>query len=230
MKFRRSKFDQPEDASDLDTSDAPDPDDTEAQAPVGGRASGPWDASEVEIDEEDPNRIDLGGLVLTAREGVEVQMQVDEPSGQIMAVLLAGPEGAAELRPFAAPRNGDIWDDARRSIAAEVTQQGGTATEADGMFGKELHVMMTVQTPEGTNAQQPSRVIGIPGPRWMLRATLFGRPATDFTENGDIESAVRDVVVVRGNDPMPPGDPLPLVVPAHAHPLDASDPSGAGGT
>jgi hypothetical protein len=31
-----------------------------------------------------------------------------------------------------------------------------------------------------------------------------------------VESALRDVIVVRGNEPMPPGDPLPLTVPANA--------------
>ena len=97
-----------------------------------------------------------------------------------------------------------------------MTQHGGTATEADGPFGKELHVMMTVPTPEGGTGQQPSRVLGIPGPRWLLRATLFGRPALDPAEDGDVESALREVIVVRGNQPMPPGDPLPLTVPANA--------------
>jgi Protein of unknown function (DUF3710) len=215
LKFRRGKSDPAEDRAEVEASDS-----AETPAPV--RSKGPWDISEVEIDEEDPNRIDLGGLVLTAHPGLEVQMQVDESNEQIMAVLVAGPEGAVELRPFAAPRHGDIWADTRRSIAAEVTQQGGTATEADGLFGKELHVMLTVQTPDGSTVQQPSRVIGIPGPRWLLRATLFGRPALDFAEDGDIESALRDVVVVRGPAPMPPGDPLPLTVPPHAQRVEGS--------
>jgi Protein of unknown function (DUF3710) len=216
LKFRRGKSDQAEDGAQVETSESAS---VESRGPVerpAVRAEGPWDISEVEIDEEDPNRIDLGGLILSAHPSLELQMQVDESSGQVMAVLLAGPEGAAELRPFAAPRNGDIWADTRRSIASDVTQQGGTATEADGPFGKELHVMMTVQTPDGSTVQQPSRVIGIAGPRWLLRVTMFGRPALEFAEDGDIESALRDVVVVRGHAPMPPGDPLPLTVPANA--------------
>jgi hypothetical protein len=227
VKFRRKQSDQAEDQADVATPDASEPedlpDDSEPAAGSGGiRDDGPWDVTEVEIDEDDPNVIDLGGLVIVNRPDVELQMQVDEGSGEVIAVLLAGPDGAAELRPFAAPRNGDIWDEARRSIAAEIAQHGGTATEAEGPFGKELHVMMVVQTPEGGTAQQPSRVLGIPGPRWMLRATLFGRPALEPAEDGDIETALREVVVVRGNDPMPPGDPLPLQVPANVHPAEPS--------
>ncbi len=223
MKFRRRKdLEATEGVESEAGAAAPGADDLEAES-LSARAHGPWDAGEVDLPEDDPNRIDLGGLVIAGRPGLEVQMQVDEASGEVVAVLLAGPEGAAELRAFAAPRNGDIWDDVRRSIAAEVAQHGGTATEADGPFGSELHVVVTVQTPDGQVGQQPSRVLGIRGPRWLLRATLFGRPAVQPVEDGDIESALRDIVVVRGNQPMPPGDPIPLTIPADAQRVDLEE-------
>jgi hypothetical protein len=183
------------------------------------RTEGPWDASEVTLDEDDPTKVDLGGLVITGRPGIELRLQVDEASQHVAAVLLVGSDGALELRPFAAPRNGDIWDDVRRQIAAETARRGGTATEADGAFGKELRVLMPVTTPEGRSATQPSRVLGISGPRWLLRATLLGRPAVEPDHEGDLESALRDVVVVRGKDPMAPGDPLPLTMPGNAQPV-----------
>ena len=56
---------------------------------------------------------------------------------------------------------------------------GGTATEREGPWGTELVVSLTVDLPDGQRAQQASEVIGIPGPRWLLRATLFGRPAVE---------------------------------------------------
>jgi hypothetical protein len=182
------------------------------------RARGPWDVSEVTLPEDDPSRLDLGSLLVTAREDLEVQLQVEEQTGQVAAVLLAGEEGAAELRAFAAPRNGDIWDDVRRGVSAEVAQLGGTATEQEGAYGTDLVVVLPVQMPDGQHGQQVSRVVGIPGPRWLLRATLFGRPAVEYREDGDIESAVREVVVVRGNVPVPPGDQLPLTLPPDARP------------
>ena len=198
-----------------------DPDDTGREAPEPGpRAQGPWDASEVELDEDDDTRLDLGSLVLTANEALEVQLQVDEATEQAVAVLLAGPDGAAELRAFAAPRNGDIWYQTRTGLAAEVARMGGTASEADGPFGTALDVSVVLELPDGSHAQQDSRVLGISGPRWLLRVTLYGRPAVAFDHEGDVESAVRDVVVVRGRDPVPPGDPLPLVLPSTAQRLD----------
>jgi hypothetical protein len=186
----------------------------------GPRAAGPWDSAEVTLDPEDPTKVDLGGLIVTGRPGLELRLQVDEGRGQVAAVLLAGPEGAVELRPFAAPRNGDIWDDARKSLAAEDTRQGGTATEADGPNGPELRVVMNVTTPEGKVAAQPSRVLGIAGPRWLLRATLFGKPAVEPDPDNEVEAALRDVIVVRGSQPYPPGEALPLTVPANAQRVD----------
>ncbi|MGZ4470762.1 MAG: DUF3710 domain-containing protein [Nocardioidaceae bacterium] len=225
MKFGRKKSDQAAEQAEVEApDDAVQPQDADlaeeaadevaAAAPL--RSGGPYDIEDVEIDRDDENLIDLGGLIIHAREGIELQMQVDEDSGVIMAVMMVGPDGAVELRPFAAPRNADIWDDARRSIAAEVTQRGGTATEADGPFGRELQVVLPVQLEDGQHAQQPSRVLGVIGPRWLLRATLFGRPAVEPDEDGDIENALREVVVVRGNEPMPPGEALPLTLPPNA--------------
>ncbi len=133
--------------------------------------------------------------------------------------MLTNNEGAVELRPFAAPRGGGIWEDIRKQIAAETARRGGTATEADGPYGTELRVVMPAKTPDGQPATQPSRVLGIEGPRWLLRATLLGRPAVEPDPDGELESALRDVVVVRGTGPMAPREPLPLVMPSNAKPV-----------
>lgn len=190
------------------------------ETPAGPRANGPWDVSEVSLPEEDPDRIDLGSLLLTPRPGLDLQLQVDEASGQVVAVILAGETGAVELRAFAAPRHGDIWDDVRRQVAGEVARMGGTASETEGAWGTEVQVNLTVARDDGQHVQQTSKVIGIPGPRWLLRATLFGRPAVEHQEDGDVETALRDVVVVRGSTPVPPGDPLPLTMPPNAQRME----------
>jgi hypothetical protein len=155
------------------------------------------------------------------REGLDVQLQVDEASGTVVAALLAGEQGAVELRVFAAPRNGDIWDDLRRTLRSEVAQLGGTATESEGPFGTELTVSLLLEMEDGQRVQQVSKVLGIAGPRWLLRATLFGRPAFEYREDGDVEQALRDVVVVRGSTAVPPGDALPMTMPPNARRADS---------
>lgn len=236
MKFRRNKA-EPADAAAEQEAPSSGPDDATAEAAQAGpRANGPWDSAEVDADVDDdgpevtenadstksapaPARVDLGGLIVTGRPGIELRLQVDEASQQIAAVLMVAKDGALELRPFAAPRNTDIWADIRTRIAAETTRRGGTATEDDGPFGKELRVVMPVTTADGKPASQPSRVLGISGPRWLLRATYLGKPATEPDPDGVLETAMRDVVVVRGREAMAPGDPLPLVMPANAQPV-----------
>jgi hypothetical protein len=214
--FRRKKADVDEAAEGA----GPDEGAEDREAQAGPRADGPWDVTEVEIPEDDQTRVDLGSLLVTPREGLDLQLQVEESTGQVAAVILAAEQGAVELRAFAAPRNGDIWDDVRRQVAGEVARLGGTATETDGVWGTELRVALTVALPDGQHAQQLSRVVGVPGPRWLLRATFFGRPAVEYDPDGDVETALRDVVVVRGAAAVPPGDPLPLVVPPGAQRLD----------
>lgn len=209
MRFGRRKTDEPDptEGAAHDEPGTPDP-----------RAQGPWDSAEIDIAEGDETRVDLGSLLVPVDHELDLQLQVDEATGEVIAVVLAGETGAAELRAFAAPRNGDIWEGVRASLAAEVAQLGGTATESTGRYGTELEVSVLVELEDGTRAEQPSRVVGIAGPRWLLRVTMFGRPALEPLDDGDVETVVRDVVVVRGGTPVPPGDALPLTMPPNARP------------
>jgi Protein of unknown function (DUF3710) len=177
------------------------------------RPRGPWDRLETTADGEDNTFLDLGGLVVRGAPNVEVRLEVDEATSAVNAVMLAAPDSGLELRAFAAPRNGGIWDGVRADIAAEAGRHGGTAAEQDGEFGTELKLTMPVRTPEGRTANQASRIVGVEGPRWLLRGTFFGRSAISPDPEGDLETAFRSVIVVRGDGPMAPREPLPLRIP-----------------
>jgi hypothetical protein len=133
--------------------------------------------------------------------------------------MLASEEGAMELRAFAAPRNGELWDEVRPQIAADVSGHGGTATEREGRWGTELVCQMQVVLADGNQALQPSRIIGVNGPRWLLRATFLGQPAVEPELTAEWQDALASVVVHRGSHAMPVGDALPLTLPDDAQRL-----------
>jgi hypothetical protein len=187
-----------------------DADDAAPDFPV----SGPYDADDLPAD--DVERVDLGSLLIVHEPGRELRLQVDEASGAVQSVVLASADGAVELRAFAAPRHGDLWSEARPQIASEVASRGGTATERDGRWGPELICRVQVTTPDGKAGTQESRIIGVNGSRWMLRATLLGKPATDPDGGGDWEDVISRVAVQRGAGAMPVGEALPLTMPAQA--------------
>jgi hypothetical protein len=193
---------------------------TEETDASGDRAEGPYDSAEVDpelLEAED--RIDLGALVITGMPGMELRLQVDEQSNEVQAVLLVLEDSALELRAFAAPKKAGIWADVRREIAAEATRMGGTASEAEGPFGTELVLVVPVEDPEnGQIFSQTSRVIGIDGPRWLLRGTVLGRAAVEPEAAPPMEESLRNVVVVRGSEPMAPREALGLRLPAGAQP------------
>jgi hypothetical protein len=180
-------------------------------------ATGPWDSDDVPDDGID--RIDLGSLRVPPREGAELRLQVDENTGEVQSAMLAAEDGALELRAFAAPRNGDLWSEVRPQIAADISRHGGTAGEREGRFGTELVCQMQVVLPDGTQAMQPSRIIGVNGARWLLRATFLGQPGVEPEGAEDWEDALASVVVHRGTHAMPVGDALPLTLPDDAQQL-----------
>jgi len=178
---------------------------------------GPWDSDRTPDDGLE--RVDLGSLRVPPREGTELRLQVDENTGEVQSVMLAAEEGALELRAFAAPRSGDLWTEVRPQIAADISRHGGTATERQGRWGTELVCQMQVVLPDGSQAMQPSRIIGVNGARWLLRATFLGQPALEPDGAEDWENALAAVVVHRGTHAMPVGDALPLTLPDDAQRL-----------
>lgn len=177
---------------------------------------GPYDVDE--LPEDGIDRLDLGSLLVAPLADRELRVQVDEQSGAVRAVLLATDDGALELRAFAAPRHGDLWSEVRPQIAADAARRGGTATEREGRFGTELVCEVRMTRPDGQTGTQTTRVIGVNGPRWLLRATFLGEPARDPDAAGEWESAITQVAVRRGAHAMPVGEQLPLTLPEGAEP------------
>ena len=74
---------------------------------------------------------------------------------------------------------------------------------------------------------QPVRFVGVDGPRWFVRALFGGRAAREPEAAAPLEAVLRAVVVVRGTDPMAPGDALALHVPSRCRRACPATPRGA---
>ena len=179
-------------------------------APLNRATDGPFDDSEA-----NPVRpyIDLGGIKILPREGLNLRLEVEEQSKRIVAVGLDYADSSLQVQPFAAPRSGGLWDETRVQLRDHVKAQGGRVEEREGPLGKELLAEVPATAAEGSGLRL-ARFIGIDGPRWFLRGVIGGAGASDPEAAEKVEDLFRSIVVVRGGSPMPPRDLIPLKMPA----------------
>jgi hypothetical protein len=181
--------------------------------------SGPWD--EADAPQDGLARIDLGALRLPAVPGMDLRVELNAQQKVIAATLRAG-DSFLQVSVFAAPRAGGIWDSVREDLAKSASGQGGSLREVEGPFGLELAGTI-VATPPPTPGQsspqpvrRPARFLGVDGPRWFLRGMMSGPAAGDPEAATALEDAFRAIVVVRGTEPMPVREQLPLTLPPQA--------------
>lgn len=178
-------------------------------APVDRSTSGPFDESEA-----NPVRpyIDVGGIKVLPREGLNLRLEVEEQSKRIVAVGLDYAGSTLQVQPFAAPRSAGLWDETREQIRQQIRQQGGRVEEREGPLGPELLAEVPV-TADGGAGRRVARFVGVDGPRWFLRGVIGGAATADVEAAAQIEDLFRSIVVVRGGSPMPPRDLIPLKMP-----------------
>ncbi|MHC5796107.1 DUF3710 domain-containing protein [Lacisediminihabitans sp. FW035] len=200
-----------------DGTDASPTDEQLKSAPADRETEGPLDESEA-----NPVRpyVDLGGVKILPREGLQLRLEVEEGSQRVVAVGLDYAGSTLQVQPFAAPRTSGLWHEIRDQIADQIAKQGGTTRLSIGPFGPELLAEIPATTPGQPDSTRLARFIGVDGPRWFLRGVIAGDGAVDQEAASKIEELFRSVVVVRGKTPMPPRDLIPLHMPKTAAPTD----------
>ena len=236
MFRRRRQGEEPEESLELTDEPAEAAEDAadEEAAPAG--EGGPWDAEDAYPELE---RIDFGAVQVPIGPGIEIQVnleaiETDEEgnptNSRMVAVTIVTGESGLQVQAFAAPKRSGIWDDVRQETAQEIAQAGGQTQDGEGPFGPELLAMVPVQIPEEVLqseeipdeireqgfAWQPVRFIGVDGPRWFLRGVVSGAAIEDEEQFQVLEDVFRNIVVVRGDQPMPPRELLELTLPEGA--------------
>ena len=171
---------------------------------------GPFDVSEIENQD---GYVDLGALLIAPREGLQLRLEVEEATQRVVAVTMDLDGSSLQLQAFAAPRSEGLWDEIREQIGQSVGSQGGQVEEIQGPFGTELVAKLPAGGADGSQGYRVARFIGVDGPRWFLRGVLGGDAALDRDAAAALEDLFRQIVVVRGESPMPPRDLLQLRLP-----------------
>lgn len=214
-----------ESAKDTDPSrDLDDPRWDDLDAHKDWREDGPFDFDEVDLDADEVERLDLGTVIFTPFDGMNLQLQVDEQTNQVQAVLAAMGNSAIEVSLFAAPAQTSMIKEIRHDMAAATEQIGGTMQMGVGPFGTELRRVIPMKDTEGKDAFHVSRTWFAQGPRWLLRGVVMGEAALETGTEGTSELFYEffcNCVVRRDEQPRVPGDLIPMqlpegLVPTHA--------------
>ena len=164
---------------------------------------GPWDSTDPEAPDTD-EYLDIGALMLPFLKGSELRLKANSQTGDVLGATITYGSSSLELEPFAAPKSLGLWDEVR----ADLLKANPSCKEVDGVFGKELTLPVKVK---GKNLL--TRVVGIDGPRWMLRGIFSGPAAKGGKEKDVLDGYLADLVVVRGDEPLAPRDLVPMHAP-----------------
>ena len=184
--------------------------DLSKSAPTDRETAGPFDLSEVPTMRP---YVDFGGVKVAPREGLQLRLEVDERAKRVVAVTLDYEGSLLQVQAFSAPKTTGLWHKVRGEIAQQLSSQGARVDEGEGELGPEL-IAITQAPAEQGGGQRTVRFIAVDGPRWMLRGVIMGKAADDEQARARVLELFRDMVVVRGEQPMPPSEMLPLQVPA----------------
>jgi Protein of unknown function (DUF3710) len=180
------------------------------------REEGPFDIDEVDLESDETPRLDLGALIVTPEEGMQIQIIADAGTGDGLALVLTLESSAMQVEVKAAPQSGGFAAEVRGDIIEETLSAGGSAERTKGPYGTEMRRVVPVVSAEGEDSFAPLRDWLVEGPRWLLVARLMGDAAIDVSGEGasrPFDEAFRNLIVRRGDEPMAPGQTVPLKVP-----------------
>ena len=149
-----------DDAPDDDAEDGEDADPwAELDASRDWRDDGPFDIDEVELADDEVPRLDLGSLIITPAQGMQLQIIADPETGQGMALVAAAGTSAIQVTLYAAPVSPGFATDLRADMVAETEQSGGSCEYAEGPFGTELRRVVPATDDASPSSSNGSSVV-----------------------------------------------------------------------
>ncbi|WEV66309.1 DUF3710 domain-containing protein [Bifidobacterium sp. ESL0764] len=182
------------------------PDEPSEAYPDRGELYGPWDIEE----EKAPNYdeyLDMGAYYLPFMQGIELRVKANRASGQVLGCTISYKTSSLEIEALAAPKTLSLWD----GVSDDLLAANPKASKEPGVFGTEIKLPVVVKG----GKKLITRIVGVDGPRWMLRGIFSGRAAThpESPETKALNQFFSDIVVDRGEEPLAPRDLIPMHAP-----------------
>lgn len=177
------------------------------------RPDGPWDVHQTDCYDVYENRLDLGAFLVPNIPDLEVHVDIDGDTGIATSARLVLHTSTAQVQVYASPKDHELWTDIRLEIEENLAKQGIPATREFGRFGPELQAMLPTSDVDGRSFLRAVRFIGVDGDRWFLRGVITGDAAIDELAWQQMDDVVASLVIIRGEVPMGPGEPLPIELP-----------------
>lgn len=168
---------------------------------------GPFDGDQVDIEEFDfsdfaDGVLDLGTLKMVMPSGAQVQVEMGDDGPKMLHIVTQ--YGRLTPVAFAAPRSAGQWDETITEVAESMENDGLMVTVEHGPWGNEV---------VGRAANAVIRMVGVDGPRWMLRTTVAS-PVSSADEMATLaRECIARTFVYRGSKPIPARTSLPVVLP-----------------
>ncbi|KFI45514.1 Protein of unknown function [Bifidobacterium bohemicum] len=195
--------DQSGDATDTEPEPRPVPEEPQEDYPNRGQDYGPWDINEEDGPDYD-EYLDVGSYYLPFLQGIELRIKANRATGDVLGCTISYKSSSLEIEALAAPKTMSLWDGVREDLLAANPK----ASEKPGVFGMEVNLPIEVKGGKSVM----TRIVGVDGPRWMLRGIFSGPAATQprSAEAKALNQFFSEIVVDRGEEPLAPRDLIPM--------------------
>ncbi|PLS28619.1 DUF3710 domain-containing protein [Bifidobacterium parmae] len=168
-----------------------------------GEERGPWDVDDEDVPDYD-DYLDLGAYYLPFMQHIELRIKANRATRAILGSTITYKNSSLEIEAYAAPKTLGLWEDWRDDFLAANKK----ASAVEGVFGTELRLPVEIKGGKTLT----TRIVGVDGPRWMLRGIFSGVAATDpdAEETEALNRFFSEIVVERGEEPLAPRDLIPM--------------------
>ncbi len=205
---------EPADAGEDPTDSAVDAEDATSEGEGDLTRTGPSDS---DGEPAPKGYLDLGALYVPRVPGLQLRGKFEKDKKVLSRMLLVLGQTGITVSVAAAPKSGGAWEELSEQIEGAITAAGGKVARVEGPYGTELDARIAGALPDGTLGYTPLRIVGVEGPRWLVRLDIQGTAISGDEEAREAAEDLIDALIVnRGPEPKIRFELLPFQLPQEA--------------